>query len=136
VDAAGRRYPITRRYKANLFGWDLEVNSLAFLEQDKVVGACSTSALWSVLQGTGVTFHHHIPTPVEITQSATLYIPPIPPETRHFPNNGLTVPHMAQAIKQVDLVPFYVSPKTAGSRGLRTTSRPSFMAISKVGYPF
>lgn len=114
VDAVGRRYPITRRYKANLFGWDLEVNSLAFLEQDKVVGACSTSALWSVLQGTGVTFHHHIPTPVEITRSATLYIPPIPPETRHFPNNGLTVPHMAQAIKQVDLVPFYVSPKTAG----------------------
>lgn len=112
-DPPGRKYPITRRYRANLFGWNLEVKSLAFQEQDKVVGACSTSALWSVLQGTGVTFHHHIPTPVEITRSATQYVPPTPPETRHFPNSGLTVSHMAQAIKQINLVPFYVSPRTA-----------------------
>jgi hypothetical protein len=108
----GRRcYPITRCYKVNLFGWELEVKSLAFQEQDKVLAACSTSALWSVLQGTGKVFHHHIPSPVEITNLATELLPPTPPETRSIPNRGLTITQMAYAIKSLGLVPFFINPK-------------------------
>lgn len=105
-----RHYPITRCYGANLFGWNLEVYSLAFQEQDKVVAACSTSALWSVLQGTGKVFHHHIPSPVEITKLATEFLPPVPPETRHLPSRGLSITQMARAIEKHGLEPFYINP--------------------------
>ena len=40
-----RQYPIVRRYKANLFGTALQVDTLAFQEQDREVAACATSAL-------------------------------------------------------------------------------------------
>ncbi len=104
-----RKYPITRSYPVNLFGLSFEPESLAFQEQDHVVAACSTSALWSVLQGTGKVFHHHIPSPVEITKMATEDCPPVPPETRSFPNNGLSITQMSHAIKCLRLVPFLLN---------------------------
>jgi len=105
-DGGGRRcYPITRKYDANLFGTDLEVETLAFQEQDTVVAACATSTLWSVFQGTGKLFHHRIPSPVEITEAAVEHSPL---ETRSLPNHGLTHAQMAHAIRSVGLEPFYV----------------------------
>jgi hypothetical protein len=112
-DGGRRNYPITRTYRVNLFGVNLKVESLAFQEQDKVVAACSTSALWSVLQGTGKIFHHHIPSPVEITRLATEHSPPVPPETRPLPNNGLSVTQIAHAIKSLGLAPFFINPANA-----------------------
>lgn len=81
----GRRYFIkARSYSVNLFGYPLEIqDSLAFQEQDSVAAACATSALWAAFQGTGELFHHNIPSPFEITKSATRYISP---EIRPFPN--------------------------------------------------
>lgn len=101
-----RHYPITRSYSANLFGLDLAVETLAFQEQDKAVAACATSALWSVLQGTGKLFQHHILSPVEITKAAT---DQIPTESRSLPNSGLSPAMMARAIRSVSLEPFLVS---------------------------
>jgi hypothetical protein len=70
-ESAGRRYfPIARDYDANLFGISLKIrNTLAFQEQDSVVAACATSALWSVFHGTGKLFQHPIPPPVAITKN-------------------------------------------------------------------
>jgi len=96
----GRSYPILREYKANLFGISLEVQSLAFQEQDHVTAACATSALWSTFHGTGTYFHHYIPSPSEITKGATDKYPSI---DRVLPNNGLIIEQMAQAIKNVGL---------------------------------
>jgi len=101
-----RFYPVTRKYKTNLFGMDLEVTSLAFQEQDTSVAACATSALWSVFQSTGFLFHHAIPSPVEITKSAT---DSLPSNTRIFPNHGLSVEQMAHAIRAVGLEPYLVN---------------------------
>ena len=70
----GRSFPITRTYEANLCGLNLTVKSLAYQEQDRVAAACATSALWSVFHGTGKLFHHHIPSPVEITQAANAFV--------------------------------------------------------------
>jgi hypothetical protein len=68
-----RYFPITRSYTANLFGINLKVeSSLAFQEQDTVVAACATSALWSIFQGTGKLFQHAIPSPSVITKAATV----------------------------------------------------------------
>lgn len=101
-----RYYPIVREYKANLCGIELSVQSLAFQEQDRVVAACATSALWSVFHGTGKQFQHIIPSPVEITRAAT---EKLPIETRTFPSQGLSTAMMAHAIRHVGLEPFLVN---------------------------
>ncbi len=100
-----RKYPITREYKVNLFGLPLSVKSLAFQEQDNVVAACATSALWSVFHGTGILFHHDILSPGEITKTATKQLPI---ESRVFPNRGLSGEQMAYAIRSVNLEPLQI----------------------------
>ncbi len=100
-----RKFPVVRKYSAHPFGLDLEITSLAFQEQDHVTSACATSALWSTFHGTGKRFQHPIPSPVEITRSATKGHPP---QTRAFPNHGLEMPMMAHAIRDVGLEPYYV----------------------------
>ncbi len=104
----GRRcFPNTRDYDAHLFGIDLCIrNTLAFQEQDSVVAACATSALWSVFQGTGKLFQHPIPSPVEITKSAAERLPS---STRLLPNRGLNLEMMAHAIRSVGLEPFLIN---------------------------
>ena len=101
-DNERRRYPITRTYSAHLFGMTLEVKTLAFQEQDRTAAACATSSLWSVFQGTGKLFDHKIPSPVKITEAATRFVPSI---ARTFPNHGLTVFQMADAMRDVGLEP-------------------------------
>lgn len=111
-DGGRRNFPILRRYEANLFGIKLEVETLAFQEQDSVVAACATSALWSAFQATGYLFHHRIPSPAEITKAASDHIPEefpqFLPETRGMPNHGLTATQMAHAIREVGLESYLV----------------------------
>lgn len=107
-----RNFPITRDYSVSLFGIPLTVNSLAYQEQDSVAGACATSALWSIFNGTGVLFHHAIPSPVEITRHATENLPA---ENRNFPNEGLTLEQMAHAIRNVGLEPYHLGVSTPQS---------------------
>lgn len=98
-----RYFPITRRYSVNLYGLSLEVKeTLAYQEQDNVVAACATSALWSVFQGTGMLFQHAIPSPAKITVAATEEITS-EDRTRRFPSQGLDVIEMARAVKSVGL---------------------------------
>jgi len=98
-----RFYPITRSYDASLYGLPLIVKeSLAFQEQDRSVSACATSALWSVLHGTGKLFQHPILSPSEITRLATKYSIR---EERTFPNHGLIPIEMARAIREIGLEP-------------------------------
>lgn len=110
-DGGGRRhFPSLRTYEVHLFGLDLEVRSLAYQEQDHVVAACATSAIWSCLQGTGKLFQHIIPPPVEITRWASELMPADVTRSgsRAFPNYGLTASQMAHAIKRVGLDPMVV----------------------------
>lgn len=103
-----RFFPIIRQYNVNLFGISLNVETLAFQEQDQVAAACATSALWTVFQGTGKKFQHSIPSPVKITEKA---FQSFPWATRAFPNrDGLTAEMMAQAIRDVGLEPFSPNP--------------------------
>lgn len=101
-----RHFPITRKYPVNLFGIELSVQTLAFQEQDRVAAACATSALWSVFQGTGKLFQHAIPSPIEITKSATKHVPI---ESRVIPSVGLNAHQMAQAIREIGLEPLTVN---------------------------
>lgn len=109
-DDPRRCYPITQEYQAHLFGIPLKVKTLAFQEQDSVVAACATSALWSCFQSTGKLFHHYIPSPVEITKVASTNIPQsdVPRDIRSLPNHGLTAAQMAYAIKHISLEPHVI----------------------------
>jgi hypothetical protein len=109
-DGGRREFPILRSYSANLFGIPLTIDSLAYQEQDTVVAACATSALWSCFQGTGKLFQHAIPSPVEITKAATSHVPENLPSNsaRALPNSGLTATQMALAVRDVGLEPYIV----------------------------
>ena len=98
----GRNYPIIRPYNVHLFGIQLSVSTLAFQEQDRVAAACATSALWAAFNGTGDIFHHSIPSPVEITKTATRRYSS---RNRELPNHGLTIEQMSQAIRDIGLDP-------------------------------
>ncbi|GAG27512.1 unnamed protein product, partial [marine sediment metagenome] len=101
-DGGRRFYPPTRKCDASLLGLALQVESLAYQEQDTVAAACATSALWSVLHATALLFQHKVYTPVEITRSATEKFPTF---GRIFPNAGLTPAQIAAAIRGVGLEP-------------------------------
>jgi len=104
TDGGRRHYSSMRDYNVGLYGIPLTVkNTMAFQEQDSVVAACATSALWSVFQITGKELQHCIPTPVEITELATQLPEEMVPGT--LPNTGLMPRQMIYAIRQLDLDP-------------------------------
>ncbi len=101
-----RSFPAARAFEANLFGIPLPIaRSLPFQEQDRMVSACATSALWTVFQATARQFQHQLLSPYEITRAAT-HLMPI--ESRAIPNHGLSLHMMAQAIRNVSLEPFLI----------------------------
>jgi hypothetical protein len=112
-DGGRRHFPSLRTYDVHLFGLELSVRSLAYQEQDTVVAACATSALWSCFQGTGKLFQHPIPPPVEITNWAGEHMPEnlVVSSSRAFPNVGLTASQMALSVRRVGLEPVVIGTK-------------------------
>jgi hypothetical protein len=100
-DGGRRNYPATKEYKANLFGVELSVRSLAFQEQDSVLAACATVALWSAFHKTAELFGTPIPTPVEITKAANQIELP----ARPIPSHSLTLQQICNSIRHVGLEP-------------------------------
>jgi len=110
-DGGKRKYRAIRDYTANLYGLELSVSSLAFQEQDTVLAACATSALWCAFQMTSKLFGTCSPTPSEITRCATQYIQ----TTRPVPSKGLRVEQICYAISENGLAPEVqqINPDTA-----------------------
>lgn len=104
-DGNKREFLTLTENKVNLFGINLKVDSLPYQEQDHIVAACATSALWSSFQCTGSLYQHAIPSMSEITSLA------ISDNKHHvgsFPNDGLTIEQMCSVIRQVGLVPYLI----------------------------
>lgn len=111
TDSDRRLFPTGHDYPVNLYGISLRIPTVAFQEQDTVTAACATSALWSAFQVTGRRFQHRLPSPVQITKSATDHAPL---RSRPFPNtDGLTLEQMAFAIRDVGLEPFNITPSSS-----------------------
>ena len=100
-DGGRRHYPCTRDYKANLFGIDLTVKSLAFQEQDSVLAACATVSLWCAFHKTAELFGSSIPTPAAITQVANRVVRP----ARSIPSGGLDIQQICNSIRHMGLEP-------------------------------
>jgi hypothetical protein len=96
-----RFFPSVREYTVNLFGKELYLDSLAFQEQDSVVGACASSALWTAFHKTSQLFQHPLPSPSDITRSAKNLFEN---SGRTFPNSGLDHYQIGNAIESVGLV--------------------------------
>ena len=96
-----KKIKATQKYSANLFGIELIVDSLAFQEQDTVLAACATTALWSSFQITSNMFHTASLTPSEITSSANKYIQ----TTRPIPSHSLNIEQICYAISENSLAP-------------------------------
>lgn len=101
TDSEERIFLATRDdYKANLFGIDLKVKSLAFQEQDTIMGACATVSLWCAFHKTAELFGHSIMSPGEITRSATKHHLS---GNREIPSEGLTIEQILDGIQQTGL---------------------------------
>ncbi len=102
-DAANdpRKIRCVRPYDLSIFGLPFSIKSLAFQEQDTVLAACATTALWTCFQQTAHVFHTRIRTPSEITRSATMYIQ----TSRPIPSHGLSSEQVCYAISNNGLVP-------------------------------
>lgn len=96
-----RNFPGVREYEASLYGLKLPVESLAFQEQDTVVGGCATSALWSAFQKTCHVFGKEVPTPAVVTELATRQVL----TSRAFPSSGLDLHQMCEGIRASGLEP-------------------------------
>lgn len=103
-----RFYPATRDYKVHLFGIEFTIKTLAYQEQDNILGACATSALWSAFQITGHLFNHAMPSPVTVTKFATKKQAG---NSRSIPNKGLNANQMADCIRAIGLEPLFLKPQ-------------------------
>lgn len=91
----------TREYRVHLFGNEIKFNSLAFQEQDSVLSACATTAIWSMLNKASIDYHTKLKSPNEITKDADRTSLD---GSRLFPNKGLNVLQICKAIENSGLV--------------------------------
>ncbi|MGZ4161897.1 MAG: hypothetical protein ACXVNF_14020, partial [Neobacillus sp.] len=93
---------ITKKQEVSLYGYSFTIDTAAFLEQDKVVSACATSALWMLYNTSLQIPLEHLPSPSRITKSASLSSYD---STRTFPTNGLEPLQVARSLKHFGLEP-------------------------------
>jgi hypothetical protein len=96
-----RHYPAIKTYEVNLFGIKLSVKSLAYQQQDTVIAACATVALWSGLHQAASLFHTPLLRPMEITRAANR----VQTSNRIMPSTGLRIDQMCAAIRRAGLEP-------------------------------
>lgn len=86
---------LARTYHVDLFGLSLSVESIAFQEQDKVVSACATTAIWTLLHALPWRDSRSIPSCSEITTNAINHIAD---SSNSFPNKGLSNKQILRAL--------------------------------------
>ena len=94
-DSNGLKKCLARNYSVDLFGIPLTVNSVAFQEQDKVISACATTAIWSSLHAMYWKNVREIPSCSEITTNAINHIKG---SSNSFPNRELSNKQICRAL--------------------------------------
>lgn len=100
-DFNSRNFWGVRKYKVHFYGNEIVFDSLAFQEQDSVLAACATTAIWSMLNKASVDFHTILKSPSQITKDADNVSPD---GSRLFPNKGLDLFQICRAILNSGLV--------------------------------
>ncbi|HBO4309877.1 TPA: hypothetical protein L4V00_000188 [Pseudomonas aeruginosa] len=86
-DLGDQKKKISKRYDVSLFGLQLSIDSIAFQEQDKVVSACATTAIWTALHALPWRNVRDIPSCSEITTAAINFVDG---SSNGFPNSQLS----------------------------------------------
>lgn len=79
----------------------MKIDSLAFQEQDSVLAACATTAIWTMLNKASTDFYTTLKSPSQITKDADNVSPD---GGRLFPNKGLNLLQICHAIVNSGLV--------------------------------
>lgn len=95
-----RQFWGAKKYDVHLYGRKLQVESLAFQEQDSILAACATTAIWSMLNKASDFHASLLKTPNEITKDSGILSTD---GSRLFPNKGLDIRQICQAIYQSGL---------------------------------
>lgn len=90
-----KKRAISRSYNVDLFGIRLAVESVAFQEQDKVVSACATTAIWSSIHATTWRPVRSISACSEITINAINHVEG---SSNSFPSKELSNKQMLRAL--------------------------------------
>lgn len=119
-----RYYPVVTTYSVDLFGLPLTVESVAFQEQDGVVGTCATVALYSLLSGCRRRFDILSPSPLEITKLANRLSYGVSDFmaygsiVKSLPSTGLSIEQMVHVMTENGLAPItYSTGNTVTHRG-------------------
>jgi hypothetical protein len=105
VESRRRYQPVIRRCKARIAGLELSLDALPFFQQDRGVGACATTALWSALAGAARNNGMRAPTPYAVTAAATKSFV----TDRALPaTSGLELAQLAGAMREHGLSPYTV----------------------------
>lgn len=102
-------FPCLRVFEANVAGVEFNITTLPFQEQDTVVAACASVALWSSLSKVSELFETPLVPPASLTMSATRMVT----HTRPYPNHGLKVEQICNAITSVGLEPEVIPIRSA-----------------------
>ena len=86
---------IANEYTVNLFGMNLKVDSVAFQEQDKVVSACATTAIWSLMHAQKQP--NRLPETPSASRITLAAINHIENSSNSFPNGGLSIKQIMRA---------------------------------------
>jgi hypothetical protein len=126
----------SRDYDCHVGGLKLTVRGVAWQQQDMAVGACATIALWSMLHSSALEGHHGLPTTAAVTLSAhrtSSY------GRRVFPNAGLNIQQLCEAIQGYGLSPVVVPGDVARPGAQPAFSRERFAAscaaMLRSGFP-
>jgi len=95
---------ITKKYSVSFFGKILEVSSIAYQEQDRILSACATSSLWTYYHAHPKMELKKLPSPSKITK--TSYSMTHNTE-RIFPNKGLNPQMIGQSLNNNGLTPYH-----------------------------
>lgn len=97
-----REFGAVREYLVHLGGFELNVEGLAFQQQDQGVSACATTALWTAMHAVARKEALAIPTPADITQAASRYVLA---SGRSLPSEGLNIQQICEATRAAGLEP-------------------------------
>lgn len=98
------KYWLAKSYDISLFGIRLKIDTVPFQEQDKVLSACATTALWTFFHAHNSLSNMMLPSSSTITKNS---YPEQNGYSREFPNLGLSTEMICRGIRNFHLVPEY-----------------------------
>lgn len=98
-----RNYTVSKKYTINIFGKEVALNTLIYVEQDTIVGACATSALYVAFHKLSDLFNTPKPNQKKVSDAAGISVSS--PNRKLKNKEGLTAFQMCKVIEKFGLAP-------------------------------